>query len=403
MASLDTASEVSEWARSLHPYSPELQEDPHPFFARLRSECPIAHSEQSGGFWILSKYEDIRFVLQHHDIFSSTQITVDPMSFTPLGQDIPTQVDPPEHTRYRTLMNPWFAPRVVESMEDGMRAAAVQLLEPLAGQSEWNFVEDFAAPYPAGIFLDLMGLPPADLPMFTEWKRLILHANSPEELALAYRTVKVDLMEYFRTIYRERHGRTSPGDDLIGSLIAAQVGGERPLDESEFIRAACLLWGAGLDTVESQLALAMHYLSQHPDQRDVLVARPELIPNAVEELIRYESLVSECRKATRDVLIGETAIRAGDVVWMLFGSAGRDEDHTPDADTVNFERESIRHFGFGGGVHRCVGSHLARAELRIAMEEIHRRVPKYRLDESKPAVRRNGYTRGVKRLHLRID
>jgi cytochrome P450 len=125
MTRLDAASDVREWARTLHPYSPELQEDPHPYFARLRAECPVAHSDQSGGFWILSKYEDIRFVLQHHDLFSSTQITVDPMSFTPLGQDIPTQIDPPEHTRYRTLMNPWFSPRVVASMEDGMRAAAV--------------------------------------------------------------------------------------------------------------------------------------------------------------------------------------------------------------------------------------------------------------------------------------
>ena len=107
--------------------------------------------------------------------------------------------------------------------------------------------------------------------------------------------------------------------------------------------------------------------------------------------------------ARSEQVIGDTQIHAGDVVWMLFGSAGRDEDHTPDADTVDFDREQIRHFGFGGGVHRCVGSHLARAEMRIAMEEIHRRVPNYRLDETKPAERRNGYTRGVKRLHLRID
>jgi len=300
-------------------------------------------------------------------------------------------------------MNPWFAPAVVARMEDGMRAAAVRLVDPLAGQSEWNFVRDFAALYPAGIFLDLMGLPESDLPMFYEWKVLILHANSPEQLAQAYATVKVDLMEYFRGIYRQRHGRTAPGDDLIGSLIAARLGGERALDESEFIRTACLLWGAGLDTVESQLALAMHYLSQHPDQRDLLVDRPELIPNAIEELIRYESLVSECRKATKDVVIRDTQIRAGDVVWMLFGSAGRDEDQVLDAETVDFEREQIRHFGFGGGMHRCVGSHLARAEMRIAMEEIHRRLPNYRLDESKPVVRHNGYTRGVDQLHLRID
>jgi len=399
----ETVTGVCEWAKTLHPYSPELQEDPYPHYARLRAECPIARSEESGGFWILSKYDDIHFVLQHHEIFSSVQITVDPMSFTPLGQDIPTQVDPPEHTRYRTLMNPWFSPRAIEAMEDTIRAAALELLEPMVGRSEWDFMADFAAPFPSGIFLELMGLPPEDLPRFTDWKRLILHAKSPEELSLAYSTVKVDLMEYFRAIYRERQGRVSPGEDLIGSLIAAQVGGERPLDESEFIRTACLMWGAGLDTVESQLGLSMHYLSQHPDKRDMLVAKPELIPFAIEELMRYESLVAECRKATQDVMIRGTQIRAGDVVWMLFGSAGRDEDYTPNPDEVDFERAGVRHFGFGGGVHRCVGSKLARAEMRIALEEIHRLLPNYRIDETKPARRHGGYTRGVDALHLRID
>jgi cytochrome P450 len=396
-------SDLLEWAQTLHPSSLELQDDPYPHYAKLRSQCPVARSEVGDGFWILSKYDDIQFVLQSHARFSSRQVTVDHATFTSLGPDIPTHMDPPEHSRYRKLMNPWFRPTVVEAMEADMRATAIRLIEPVLGGHEWDFLNDFAIPFPCAIFLDLMGLPAEDLPMLLSWKDQILRATTAEALAEAFGTVKVDLRNYFQQIYRDRHAQTEPGDDLIGTLISVQVDGERPLDESEFVRSACLMWGAGLDTVTSQLSLAINYLAENLDKRDELTAHPDRIPNAVEELIRYDSLVSECRVATEDVQIRGRTIRAGDIVWMLFGSAGRDEDQFADPDVVDFDRTQIRHLGFGGGVHRCLGSHLARAELRIAMEEIHRLVPTYRIDEIRPPTRHSGYVRGVDSLHLLID
>jgi cytochrome P450 len=394
---------LSEWVLSLHPASPELQVNPYPYYARLRSECPVAHSEAGAGFWVLSKYEDISFVLKNHALFSSRQITVDPATLTTLGPDIPTQIDPPDHLRYRKVMGPWFRPVVVKSMEDSIRASAVALLEPIAGGQRWDFLNDFAVPFPCTIFLDLMGLPAEDLPTFLTWKEQILRATTPEELGEVFGTVKVDLRNYFQNVYRERRALADPGSDLIGSLISAQVDGERPLDESEFVRSATLMWGAGLDTVTAQLSLAIAYLAEHPARRDELVAHPDLIPNAIDELMRYESLVSQARVATADVEIRGRTIRAGDVVWLLQGSAGRDEDEFADPDVVDFERTDIRHFGFGGGVHLCLGIHLARAELRIAMEEIHRRVPAYRIDETQPPIRHSGYVRGIDRLQLLID
>ena len=397
-------ADVQDWTRGLHPSSPELQDDPYPHYAKLRSQCPVAHSEVGRGFWVLSKYDDIMYVLQNHAQFTSTQgVTVDPATLTSLGPDLPTHIDPPEHTRYRKLMNPWFRPAVVETMEPGMRDCAVRLIEPVLGGRDWDFLNDFAVPFPCAIFLDLMGLPADQLPMFLTWKEQILRATTAQELAAVYGTVKVDLREYFRGIYADRRARPEAGDDLIGTLISARIDGERPLDESEFVRAAVLMWGAGLDTVTSQLALAVHFLAGRPDKRDELAAYPERIPNAVEELIRYDSLVTEGRVATQDVRIRDMTIRAGDFVLMLFGSAGRDEDQFADPDVVDFGRNPIRHLGFGGGVHRCLGSHLARAELRIAMEEIHRLVPAYRLDPARPAVRHSGYVRGVDSLHLVID
>lgn len=395
--------DLSGWVQTLHPSSPELQVNPYPYYARLRSECPVAHSEAGDGFWVLSKYEDISFVLKNHALFSSRQITVDPATLTTLGPDIPTQIDPPDHLRYRKVMGPWFRPVVVKAMEDSIRASAVALLEPVAGKTSWDFLNDFAIPFPCAIFLDLMGLPREDLPMFLTWKDQILRATTPAELAEIFGTVKVDLLNYFQQVYRERRALAHPGNDLIGSMVTAQIDGERPLDESEFVRSACLMWGAGLDTVTAQLSLAIAYLAEHPARRDELVAHPDQIANAVEELIRYESLVSQCRVATTDVRIRDHEIRAGDVVWLLQGSAGRDEDEFADADVVDFGRTDIRHFGFGGGVHLCLGIHLARAEMQIAMEEIHRLVPAYRVDETQPPIRHSGYVRGVDRLHLLIS
>jgi cytochrome P450 len=395
-------TDIAAWVRALHPSSPDLQDDPYPHYARLRAQCPVGRSEVGDGFWVLSKYEDIQFVLRNHALFSSRQITVDPARLTTLGPDIPTQIDPPEHLRYRKVMSPWFRPVVVKAMEDSIRASAVALLEPVAGGTHWDFLTDFAVPFPCAIFLELMGLPAGDMPMFLTWKDTILRATTPEALAEVWGTVKVDLRDYFQQVYRERRALADPGTDLIGSLITAQVDGERPLDESEFVRSATLMWGAGLDTVTAQLSLAVAYLAEHPARRDELVARPDLTPNAVDELMRYESLVSQARVATADVEIRGRTIRAGDVVWLLQGSAGRDEEEFADPDVVDFERTDIRHFGFGGGVHLCLGIHLARAELRIAMEEIHRLVPAYRIDETRPPIRHSGYVRGIDRLHLLI-
>jgi cytochrome P450 len=393
-------TDLLEWVRTLHPSSPDLQDDPHPYYARLRAQCPVARSEVGAGFWVLSKYADIDYVLRNPALFSSRQITVDPATFTSLGLDIPTQIDPPHHRRYRKLMNPFFRPVAIETMEAGMRAGAVALIEPVAGDRHWDFLNDFAVPYPCAIFLDLMGLPAEDLPTFLTWKEQILRAVTPEALSAAYGTVKADLRDYFQQVYRDRKARPEPGQDLIGSLISAQLDGDEPLDESEFTRAACLMSGAGLDTVTAQLSLAISYLAEHPAQREELAADPGRIPNAVEELIRYDSLVAECRVATEDVTIRDARVRAGDLVWLLYGSAGRDEDQFTDPERVDFGRTPIRHLGFGGGIHTCAGLHLARAELRIAMEEIHRLVPVYRIDPTRPPIRHSGYTRGVDRLHL---
>jgi cytochrome P450 len=397
------AFDAEQFARGFHLYNDELQDDPYPVIDRLRAECPVAHSDLMGGFWVLTRYQDCRFALQNPDLFSSVQNIVPHTRMTELGPDIPTQIDPPDHGRYRQILNPLLSPRVVAALEPRMRALATELIDVIVAEGRCDFLADFAVPYPSLIFVPLMGLPESDLDTFLGWKNKILHTTDETRRAEVFKTVNAELQAYFTALFHERRRREEPGNDLIGQLVQARFDGERPLTLEEFVGMACLLWGAGLDTVTAQLSLAIHHLATHPDLRDELAADLTLVPGATEELMRFDSLVNDCRKATADVEIGGKTIRAGDMVMVMYGAAGRDPEQFPDPYRIDFRRQPNRHFGFGGGIHRCAGSHLARMELRVAMEEIHTRMPRYALAPDRPAERHFGYVRGLDRLHLVLE
>jgi cytochrome P450 len=201
-------------------------------------------------------------------------------------------------------------------------------------------------------------------------------------------------------VFNTRRAMTDPGDDMIGKMLKARYAGERLLTLNEFVGMACLVWGAGLDTVTAQLSLAMLNLATDTSLRDRLVEDPGLIPSAIEELIRFDGIVNQCRVATQDVELSGVLIRKGDRVNVMTGASGRDPQQFADPESLDFTRPANRHFGFGAGAHRCVGSHLARLELRVALEEIHRRMPTYRIDPAQPPMRHFGLVRGVDRLHL---
>jgi cytochrome P450 len=405
LPSQETAADfdAEDFARGFHLYNDELQDDPYPVIDRLRAQCPVARSDAMGGFWVVTRYQDCRFVLQDPGLFSSVQNIVPHTQATALGPDIPTQIDPPDHGKYRQILNPLLSPRVVAALEPRMRALAAELIDAIVGAGRCDFLDGFAVPYPSLIFVPLMGLPESDLGMFLDWKDKILHTTDAAERAENFRTVNAELQAYFTAVYHERRGRPDPGDDLVGELVKARFGGERPLTLEEFVGMATLLWGAGLDTVTAQLALAIQHLAEHPELRDALVADPALIPGAIEELMRFDSLVNDCRKATADVELGGKTIKAGDMVMVMYGAAGRDPEQFPDPYRIDFRRYPNRHFGFGGGIHRCAGSHLARLELRVAMEEIHARMPRYALDPGRPVERHFGYVRGLDRLDLVLE
>ena len=398
-----TGFDAAQFARGFHLYNAELQDDPYPMVDRLRAACPVARSETMGGFWVVSRYQDCRFVLQDPELFSSVQNVVPHTQMTRLGPDIPTQIDPPDHGKYRQILNPLLSPRVVAAVEPRMRALAAELIEPIAAAGRCDFLAGFAVPYPSLIFVPLVGLPESDLDTFLEWKNKILHTTDETRRAEVFATVNTELQAYFTTVFHERRRRADPGNDVIGQLVKARFDGERPLTLEEFVGMTCLLWGAGLDTVTAQLSLAIHHLATHPELREELEADLALVPTAIEELMRFDSLVNDCRKATADVELGGQTIKAGDMVMVMYGAAGRDPEQFPDPYRIDFRRYPNRHFGFGGGIHRCAGSHLARVELRVAMEEIHKRMPRYALDPDMPVERHFGYVRGLDSLHLVLN
>ncbi|MGH0033356.1 MAG: cytochrome P450 [Myxococcota bacterium] len=363
-------------------FDPEVVRCPHETFARLRSECPvgrmaITHSP------VVARYQDVAWGLRHPEIFSSEM----EMQMA-LGTDrpmIPQQIDPPAQTRYRKLLDPHFSRRNMEALAPKIRAHANQLIDGFIERGACEFDEAFAIPLPCTAFLHLLGLPDSDLALFLELKDGIIRPNKDEPSMSMDAANEVRaatgrrIYEYFERTLDDRE--RSPRDDLLTSLMTVELEGEK-LSRTEILDICFLLLLAGLDTVTATLGCNMAYLAANPEQRARVLDTPELIPGAVEELLRWETPVMAVpRIAKQDVTIGDFQIRAGEMVTFLLGSANTDEEHFERAGEVDFERERNIHTAFGVGPHRCLGSHLARMELRVAMEEWHRRIPHYRVAE----------------------
>jgi cytochrome P450 len=311
-------------------------------------------------------------------------------------------VDAPEHTSYRQILNPLFAPKAIEHLEEKVRATAVRLLEPIVARGRCDFLADFAVPLPCETFCNFMGIPTDNLAQFLRWKDEMSRPPAPDA-TLPRKDVRAEIDAYFGAVHDQRSRLADPGDDVIGLLVKARYNRERPLTQGEFVRTARLIMSAGLDTVTSQMALAIAHLATVAERREEIVADPSLIPAAVEELMRFDGLVMEGREVRTDVELAGVTLHEGDMVMFSLGAAGRDPCEFPNPDVVDFGRVANRHLNFGAGPHRCIGSHLARLELRVALEEIHARMPKYRVDPDLPPIYRGGYVRGVEQLHLIVD
>lgn len=409
MARRRRLNEALSAAREYDPYTSEWLEQEFETYALLREELPIARVESrgrtergdTGGSWLLTRYDDSCAMLSDTDTFSSQA------SSYPERPWIPQAIDPPAHTAYRRILNKWFTPDAMTAMEPHLEQFAGELLDKMLEKDEFDFVADFADPFPTVIFCELFGFPLEDYPQLMDWKNTLMHSSDGHGRGRALALVKarelgieldedgeipkdrlVDvwsstgaaLYEYFGKLLETR--RQAPRQDMISWLIDAEYEGERPLTEEELLDTLFLMFMAGLDTVASALGLIVKTFAEQPDKRREFVALMDdsrRLMLATEELVRYNAIVLLPRRVTRPVEFEGVRFHVEDQVSCPTMAANRDPEQFENPDEIIFDRVPNRHMGFGHGPHRCLGLHLARRELRIALVQLHRRLPDYEL------------------------
>ncbi|TSD45759.1 cytochrome P450 [Rhodococcus sp. KBS0724] len=373
--------------------------------AELAGKGPVVYSTAHGGHWIVTHYKEIHEVLRDPETFSSypNNLVTGPGG---MGKFIPIELDPPEHTGYRLALQPLFSPNRMKALTEQIRELVNELIDKFAEAGESEFIADFAHELPTRVFLALMDWPVEDAPLFTEATDTVLVGKpgaSEEESQQARAMAGMQMLGYFQKMVDER--RANPGSDITSTLIHTEVeleDGKRLLTDEELNRMFFLLLIAGLHTVQGSLAWSIIHLVNNPAQREALINDDTLISTAVEEILRIEAAVVPGRCATRDVELGGVTIHEGDQLILMLCSANRDSAEFEDPDELDLERHPNRHLSFGSGAHRCLGSHLARIELSIALEELHRRIPDYDLVDSDPPILHSSQVRGCARLPIRF-
>ena len=391
---------------SWDPFEASYKADPHPIWRRLRDEAPLYRNEQYD-FWALSRFADVMAASLDPRTFSSAHGTV--LELMGEGEIGTTQMifkDQPEHTVYRRLVSRAFTVRRVAELEPQIRALCGDLLEAQRGKGGFDFVADFGALVPANVIAMLLGVPEADRPQVRETIDTIFHLEPGvgmiNDVSI---TAMATLHGYIRDQLVER--QTSPRDDMLSDLLAAEVaepdGTRRRLTLDESTDFGILLVAAGTETVARLLGWAGVTLAAHPDQRAELAADTALIPQAIEELLRYEAPSPvNGRWTTAPVELHGTEIPAGSRVLMLTGSAGRDERAFPDADHFDIHRTFDHHVTFGYGIHFCLGAALARLEGRVALEETLARYPEWDVDHDHSEFLFTSTVRGYSRLPVTV-
>lgn len=375
-------------------YDPALVENPYEVFAALREGGAPRWSDAYGGVWVVSSYRDVYEVAHDPETFSSASgVSIPSPHFSPKQPLVPIEIDPPRHRDLRQLASRAFSPEAARGLEDDVRRVANELIDDFIGRGRADLASEFAFQLPTIVISWIMGVDVEDRQRFRDWTVGLLDFGKPDAALEAAR----EFSAYCRALIGRRRG--DPRDDITSTLVQSTVDG-RPLTDRELLGYLIELIAAGHETTTSAIGSYLLHLGSDDALRDRLVADPTLIPGAVEEFLRFESPVQVLqRRVTRDVVLGGTAIRQGDTVVLLWGSANRDSAEFTDADEFDLDRFPNRHIAFGSGMHRCLGSHLARLELRVSLEEVLRRMPDYHVVPG-GSVRAMGITRGVRRLEV---
>jgi cytochrome P450 len=388
------------------PFDVEIDSDPHPMWRRLRDEAPLYRNE-SLDFWALSRHADVEAAHRDARVYSSAHGTVlELMGPEPIPTGQMIFLDPPAHTTLRALVSRAFTPRRVAQLEDKIRSICAELLDPRVGSGGFDYVQDFSALLPSMVISTLIGVPDEDREEVRHHIDQVFHIEPGVGMINDVSFMgQVWLHEYWQSLVERR--RAEPIDDMVTALTEAEItvedGAVRRLTDSECCDFTNLLVSAGTETVARLLSWAAVLLAEHPEQRATLVADPSIIPNAVEELLRYEAPSPvQGRWTNADVEWHGTTVPAGSRVLLLTGSAGRDDRKYPDADRFDVTRHFDSHVSFGHGIHFCLGASLARLEGRIALEETLKRFPEWDVDHARAKRLHTSTVRGYAEVPITV-
>lgn len=392
---------VSDWATDFSHLEPEWAADPYPIQDDLRQRCPIARTERFGGAWLPTRYEDVAAIAHDSGRFSSRSIIAGnfrpPRELAPVGGSPPISSDPPFHHDARKLLLPAFTKRAVARYEPATREFCHELIGALAGRDVVDAAQEYAQHVPVLVIANMLGFPPQDGPRFREFVEDLLEGVNlpPEE-----RTERISrLFDYL--LQQVRDHLDEPRDDLTTYLVNAELYG-RKLDPDVVTGAMALLLIAGIDTSWSAIGASLWHLAKTPADRERLLAEPALLPVAAEELLRAYAPVTMARLVKQDMRWHGVDMKADDWILLSFPAANRDPAQFDRAGEVVIDREVNRHAAFGLGIHRCVGSHLARMELRVALQAWLERIPVFSLADPGAVTWSAGQIRGPRSLPLRV-
>jgi cytochrome P450 len=392
---------VSDWATDFSHLEPEWSADPYPIQDDLRQRCPIARTERFGGAWLPVRYEDVAAIAYDSERFSSRAIIMSnfrpPRELAPVGGSPPITSDPPFHHDARKLLLPAFTKNAVSRQEPATRAYCHSLIDGFGGQDVVDAAADYAQHIPIRVIADMLGFPPEHGPQFREFVEDLLEGiNLPPDDRIARVSRLFDYL-----LEQINDHIMSPRDDLTTYLINAELNGHQ-LGPQHVVGTMALLLIAGIDTTWSAIGASLWHLARTPADRERLVAEPALLPAAMEEFLRAYAPVTMARLVKADMHWHGVAMKADDWILLSFPAANRDPGQFDRAGEVIIDREVNRHAAFGLGIHRCVGSHLARMELRVALEAWLERIPGFTLDDPSAVRWSAGQIRGPRTLPLRI-
>ena len=354
-------------------------------WTELAAKCPIFHSdahEGERGYYVITRYEDIMYVLRNPEIFSSYKITIPPIP-TPRAQ-IPIEIDPPMHRKYREPITSYFSKANQTPKESDYREIARQLVDAVYAQGHCDIANDLTYALPVHSIMSILDIPEDDRPKLVQSLLHMTHPPGKEENPELAAQISMEstmwAYEYFRSLLPDR--RENPGDDVLSLLVSIQIDGE-PISDDDVLDYAILVCAAGFETTAASMSYGFIFLAQNPDIRSELVGDPSLIPNFIEEVMRFEQPTKGlARTVTQETEISGVPFKPGDRLLLLYATGNRDPEVFSEPQKFDLRRSPNRHFGFGAGPHVCAGIHMARLEMKVMFEEFLKRIPEFEIDQS---------------------